>query len=178
MNTLNKAEVAADPVLNEQYLTFMLGGEVFALGILAVKEIIEYGRITEIPMAPRCFRGVINLRGAVLPVIDLSIRIGREASAVARRTCIVVIDASRDGSREEVGIVVDAVNAVLDIPATEFEPAPRFGATIRTEFIRGLGKVDGQFVIILDADQILGVDDLNALAAAVAGSGVDAVAAA
>lgn len=149
-----------------QYLTFMLGGEEFAIGILAVTEIIEYGGVTEVPMMPACIRGVINLRGAVVPVMDLSARFGKEATAVAKRTCIVIveIEADGDGEQQVIGMVVDAVNAVLEIAAAEIEPAPMFGAKIRTDFITGMGKVSGKFVILLNVDSVLSIEEIGSLA--------------
>ncbi len=152
---------------NGQYLTFMLGGEIFAIGILAVKEIIEYGGLTEVPMMPECIRGVINLRGAVVPVLDLASRFGKAATAVTKRTCIVIVEVVNGDAQMVVGVVVDAVNAVLEIPASEIEPPPSFGAKIRTDFIEGMGKVNGKFVILLDIDRIISLDELGALAEAV-----------
>jgi purine-binding chemotaxis protein CheW len=146
-----------------QYLTFMLGTEVFALGILAVKEIIEYDSITVVPMMPDCIRGVINLRGAVVPVMDLSVRFGRPAAAVTKRTCIVIVEARLEDEQHVIGVVVDAVNAVLDIPAAEIEPAPTFGAKIRSDFIQGMGKINGKFIILLDANQVLSIEEIGAL---------------
>src|SRR5690348_14408473 len=102
-----------------QYLTFTLGGEMFAVGILNVKEIIEYGSLTEIPMMPTFIRGVINLRGAVVPVIDLAARFGSKATEVGRRTCIVIVEVPQDEGRHDIGIMVDAVSEVLEIPAGE-----------------------------------------------------------
>ena len=142
-----------------QYLTFMLAGETFAIGILAIKEIIEYRGLTEVPMMPACVRGVINLRGAVVPVVDLLARFGRPASGVTKRTCIVIVEVDAEQDRHVVGVVVDAVNEVLEIPAAEIEPPPSFGARIRSEFIQGIGKVKDKFVILLDADQALSIDD-------------------
>jgi purine-binding chemotaxis protein CheW len=138
-----------------QYLTFMLGKEMFAIGILVVKEIIEFDQLTVVPMMPESIRGVINLRGAVVPVIDLSARFGRGPAVVTKRSCIVI---------------VDAVNQVLDIPASEIEPPPPFGAKIRTDFIEGMGKVDGRFVILLDVSHVLSVDEIGSLASATAGA--------
>jgi purine-binding chemotaxis protein CheW len=143
-----------------QYLTFVLGREVFAIGILAIKEIIEYDELTSVPMMPDCIRGVINLRGAVVPVMDLALRFGRPSSAVTKRTCIVIVEGERNGEREDIGVVVDAVNAVLDIPASEIESPPAFGAKFRTEFIQGLGKVNGKFVILLNVARVLAVEEL------------------
>jgi purine-binding chemotaxis protein CheW len=155
-----------------QYLTFMLGGEVFAIGILSIKEIIEYGHVTTVPMMPECIRGVINLRGAVVPVIDLSARFGGKASTTTRRTCIVIVEVAVEQERQVVGVVVDAVNEVLEIASTEIEPAPSFGTRIRTDFIRGMGKVDQHFVIILEANRVLSAEDFTQLEAgrALAGS--------
>jgi purine-binding chemotaxis protein CheW len=158
---LAAAQAAAEP---SQYLTFMLGGEVFAIGILAIKEIIEFSSLTEVPMMPACVRGVINLRGAVVPVMDLSARFGKPTTAVTKRTCIVIVEIEADGERQDVGVTVDAVNEVLEIPASDIEPAPSFGANIRTDFIQGMGKLNGKFVIILDTDHVLSVEDVAALA--------------
>ncbi|MDD3352365.1 chemotaxis protein CheW [Zoogloea sp.] len=147
-----------------QYLTFLLGGEMFAVGILNIKEIIEYGTVTEIPMVPPFIRGVINLRGAVVPVIDLASRFGGKRSEISRRTCIVIIELTENDERQDVGVVVDAVSEVLEIPASEIEPPPSFGARIRADFIRGMGKVNGKFVIILEVAKVLSVDEIASLA--------------
>lgn len=149
----------------QQYLTFLLGGEMFAIGILNIKEIIEYGSLTEVPMMPVFIRGVINLRGSVVPVIDLSARFGRAPTEVSRRTCIVIIevDAGEEGGKQDVGVVVDSVSEVLEIPRSEIEPPPSFGARIRNDFICGMGKVAGKFVILLDVGKVLSVDEMAAL---------------
>ena len=164
---------AKTPVLVEeapqQYLTFTLGGEMFAVGILNVKEIIEFGSITEIPMMPPFIRGVINLRGSVVPVIDLSCRFGGEKSKVSRRTCIVIIELSEGDERQDVGVVVDAVSEVLEIPQSEIEPPPAFGAKIRTDFITGMGKVSGKFVIILNVAKVLSTEEIAILTKMAAG---------
>ena len=147
-----------------QYLTFTLGGEMFAVGILNVKEIIEYGNLTEIPMMPSFIRGVINLRGAVVPVVDLAARFGGKVSAVQRRTCIVIVEVRQEDAKHDIGIMVDAVSEVLEIQAGDIEPPPSFGAKIRADFIAGMGKVDGQFVIILQIDHVLSVNEMSLLA--------------
>jgi purine-binding chemotaxis protein CheW len=157
-------KTSAVAVETQQYLTFVLTGEVFAMGILAIKEIIEYAELTEVPMMPGYVRGVINLRGAVVPVIDLSVRFGKPASPVTKRTCIVIIEVVANSERHVLGVIVDAVNAVLDIPAAEIEPPPAFGASIRTDFIQGMGKMNGKFVIILDVDHVLAPDEMSTLA--------------
>jgi purine-binding chemotaxis protein CheW len=149
-----------------QYLTFLLGGETFAIGILHVKEIIEYGSVTTVPMMPEFVRGVINLRGAVVPVIDLAMRFSRAASPISRRTCIVIIEVMNADEKHNIGVTVDAVNEVLEIPSSEIEPPPAFGARIRSDFIGGMGKVNGKFVIILDADKVLSVDEMASLTGA------------
>ena len=165
---------AAPPALlaePAQYLTFQLAGEAYAIGILAIKEIIEYHSLTEVPMMPACVRGVINLRGAVVPVMDLQARFGRKPSEVTKRTCIVIVEIEgqghgedgRERERQVIGVVVDAVNEVLEISPADIEPAPAFGARIRTDFIQGMGKVRGKFVILLDVDHVLSLDDLRAL---------------
>jgi len=146
-----------------QYLTFMLGKEAFALGILSIKEILEYAAPTEIPMMPAFIRGVVNLRGAAVPVVDLSARFNRPAQVVTKQTCIVIVEVAANESRHIIGVVVDAVNEVLEIPAAEIEPTPSFGASIRADFIEGMGKVRGKFVIILNASRVLSTDDLEAL---------------
>ena len=155
----------------QQFLSFSLHGEMFAVGILNVKEIIEYGNLTEIPMMPPFIRGVINLRGSVVPVIDLSARFGNPPTAVGKRTCIVIVEVQEGEFRHDIGIIVDAVSEVLEIPAAEIEPPPSFGAKIRADFIFGMGKaghpgegVGGRFVIILQIDRVLSVEEIAMLA--------------
>jgi purine-binding chemotaxis protein CheW len=160
------AAVSAPPA---QYLTFVLGGEMFAIGILSIKEIIEFHGVTTVPMMPACIRGVINLRGAVVPVMDLAARFGRKPAEVTKRTCIVIVEVEAEGERHDVGVVVDAVSEVIDIAAADIEPPPSFGARIRTDFIQGMGKVRGKFVILIDADRVLSIDELSALAGIEAG---------
>jgi purine-binding chemotaxis protein CheW len=146
-----------------QYLTFLLGNEMFGIGILNIKEIIEYGRLTSVPMMPEFIRGVINLRGAVVPVVDLAARFGRGASNVTRRSCIVIIETEHDCEKQDIGVVVDAVSEVLEIPEADIEPAPSFGAKIRPDFMSGMGKVKDKFVILLEASKVLSVDELATL---------------
>ncbi|MCC2868630.1 chemotaxis protein CheW [Accumulibacter sp.] len=148
----------------QQYLTFVLGGEMFAVGILNVKEIIEYGQLTEIPMMPAFIRGVINLRGAVVPVIDLAARFGGAQSQAGKRTCIVIVEVSENEFRHDIGIMVDAVSEVIEIPASDIEPPPSFGARIRADFIHGMGKVAGKFVILLNIVKVLSIDEIAMLA--------------
>ena len=146
-----------------QYLTFLLGGEMYAIGILNIKEIIEYGQVTEVPMMPAFIRGIINLRGRVVPVINLLARFGKPSSEVTKRTCIVIIEAGAEDERQDIGMVVDSVSEVLDIPASEIEPAPSFGAKIRSDFISGMGKVGGKFVVMLSVNKVLSVEEMSML---------------
>jgi purine-binding chemotaxis protein CheW len=148
----------------DQYLTFLSGGETFALSILAIKEILEYSVPTPVPMMPPSIRGVVNVRGSAVPVIDLAIRFGWEATGQSKKTCIVIVETGVD--RQVLGIVVDAVNEVLEIPAMDIEPAPAFGTAIRPEFIQGMGKVRGAFVVILDAHRVLCHEEMERLATA------------
>lgn len=156
-----------------QYLTFVLGKETLAIGILTIKEIIEYGQPTEVPMMPDFIRGVINLRGAVVPVIDLAARLQRPRAAVTRKTCIVIVEAEVSGERQVIGVIVDAVNEVLEIAADEIEPPPAFGTSIRTDYIAGLGKVSGRFVIILNVDHVLSIEEMVALSAGLSNPAVE-----
>ena len=126
-----------------QYLTFMLGEEVFAMDIRTVREIIQHGAMTVVPLMPKFVRGVINLRGAVVPVIDLQSRFGR--------------------STTELGLMVDAVSEVIEIQPTQIEPPPQFGTSIQREFIRGMGKVAGEFIVILEPERALDIDDMAQL---------------
>jgi len=116
----------------------LLDDEMFAIGILSIREIIEYGFVTEVPMTPPFIRGVINLRGAVVPVVDLAVRFGRPARDNTKRTCIVIVDIESAKGSQEMGVVVDAVNEVLEIPPDDIEPPPEFGARIRSDFIKGM----------------------------------------
>ncbi len=166
MNTLTRAEEAVSQVDTsemQQYLTFMLSGETYAIGILGIKEIIEYGQLTEVPNMPSFIRGVINLRGAVVPVVDLAARFNKGTTALTRRTCIVIIEVISANEQQVIGVMVDAVNEVLEISPSEIEPPPSFGAKIRADFIAGMGKVDGRFIIMLDVDKVLSVDELAQL---------------
>ena len=147
-----------------QYLTFLLAHEQFAIGILGIKEIIEYHGVTEVPMMPPSVRGVINLRGAVVPVVDLLARFGRASSPPTKRTCVVIVEVAAGTERHIVGLVVDAVNEVIDIAAADIEPPPSFGARLRSDFIQGVGKVRGRFVLLLNIDRAVAIDELAGLA--------------
>lgn len=167
MNAIVRAELYAEVADGEegqnQYLTFLLGGEMFAIPILNIKEIIEYGHLTTVPMMPAFIRGVINLRGGVVPVVDLAVRFGRKPGDVTKRTGIVIIEIKSVDEKHDVGVVVDSVSEVLEIPDTEIEPTPSFGAKIRADFIHGMGKINGNFVIILAVNHVLSIDEMAVL---------------
>jgi len=142
-----------------QFLTFLLGKETFGLSILSVKEIIGYGRLTAVPLMPASVRGMINLRGSVVPVIDLAARFGMSAQPVTKRSCIVIVETARRGEVTVMGIVVDAVNAVVTIADDEIEQPPAFGTNINTDFIAGMGRVEDRFIILLAAEDVLDFDE-------------------
>ncbi|MEI7611617.1 MAG: chemotaxis protein CheW [Betaproteobacteria bacterium] len=145
------------------YLAFRLGDEVYAIDILRIREILEYTVPTSVPMMPPSVRGVINLRGAVVPVIDLSVRFGREATGVGKRTCIVIVEVEHAGADHILGLLVDGVNAVMEIGADSIEPAPAFGTRVNTEFISGMARVNGRFVILLDIARVLSIEEMAAI---------------
>jgi purine-binding chemotaxis protein CheW len=146
-----------------QYLTFCVSGESFAIPISAIREIIEYRQPTDVPMMPAHVRGVINLRGRVVPVIDLAVRFGRARAEVSKRTCIVILEIALDGLQQDISVVVDAVSAVVDIADADIEPPPQFGARLRADFISGMGKIAEKFVIILNVECVLSIEELSML---------------
>ena len=144
-----------------QYLTFHLAGEEYAVGILKVKEIIEYGTLTLVPQTPPSVRGVINLRGNVVPVIDLAIKFGMPQSPITDRTCIVIVEVDMDGETTVMGVVADSVSQVIDLPPSEILPPPAFGTRIKVDFLHGMGKADKKFFLILDIDKVLCIEELK-----------------
>ena len=143
-----------------QYLTFHLAGEEYAVGILQVREIITYGTLTKVPHTPPSIRGVINLRGNVVPVVDLGLKFGLNASPVTDRTCIVIVEANINESRTVMGIIADSVRQVISMTENNILPAPAFGTRVRIDFLRGMGKSGDKFVLVLDIDKVLNADDL------------------
>jgi len=143
-----------------QYLTFDLGSDEFALDIRSVREIIQFTMLTSVPMMPSFIRGVINLRGAVVPVIDLQCRFGRSAATVGKKTCIIIFEGKREDKDVTLGLMVDSVNVVMDIAGSDIEPAPEFGTTIHRNFIQGMGKVNGEFIVILNPERAMDVDEM------------------
>lgn len=154
------AEVAEDAA---QYLTFSVAEERLAMSIDAVQEIIETPLITKVPMTPDYIRGVINLRGNVVPVVDLGARLERGRLTISKRTCIVLVEVNASGESYVLGMLVDEVRNILDIPREDVKPAPEFGSEIRTDFIEAMGRVDDVFVIILAIDNVLSIQELAAL---------------
>lgn len=138
-----------------RFLAFKLDKEVFAIDILHIKEIIEYGQVTTLPMLPDFIRGVINLRGAVVPVVDLAGRFGDTATEITRKSCIIIIESPAQALIQVIGLLVDAVTEVLEISASAIEPAPSFGTGVHNHFITGMGKVDGRFVMLLNVNKVL-----------------------
>jgi purine-binding chemotaxis protein CheW len=153
------AEHATDKVL-QQYLTFKLGEEMFALDVSQVREILDVTTITKVPRSPAFMRGVINVRGSVVPVVDLRLKFDMTAIERTVDTRIVVMEITLDGEVTVIGALADAVHNVMEMTAGQIEEAPRIGAKWNTDFIRGIGKQDDQFIIILDVDRIFSVDEL------------------
>ncbi|WP_407293287.1 chemotaxis protein CheW [Stutzerimonas zhaodongensis] len=152
----------ASNLLSEQYLTFQISGETYAVNSLCVREIIEFPLLTRVPMVGTTIKGVINLRGSVVPVVDLAARFGIGRTSVSRRTCIVILDVLDEDGSHVLGVSVDAVSEVLEIDPSDICQAPAFGSRIRTEFIRGMTKVGERFVTLLAIPQVLATGELAA----------------
>ena len=138
-----------------QYLTFLLASEEYAVDVLSVKEIIEYGDVTKVPGTPSHVRGVINLRGSVVPVVDLAVKLGREQSPLSGRSCIVIVETGLAGERAVTGVVADAVNQVIEFSPDDIEPPPAFGTGVRLHYLDGIAKTGGSFVLVLNMDSVL-----------------------
>jgi purine-binding chemotaxis protein CheW len=142
-----------------QYLTFAIGSEEYALGILRVREILQYGAVTRVPRTPGWVRGVINLRGSVVPILDLAVKFGLPPSPLSRSTCIVITEVVLEGESVVLGVVADEVSQVVDIPASAVMPPPSFGTRVRVEYLQGMGRVGERLVLLLDADKMLSADE-------------------
>jgi purine-binding chemotaxis protein CheW len=154
-----------------QYLTFQLAGEEYAVGILRVKEIITYGPLTTVPQAPPSVRGVINLRGNVVPVVDLAVKFGLPASPLTNRTCIVILEVDLNSEPTVIGILTDAVNQVIELLDEDILPVPAFGTQVRMDFLGGMGKAGAKFVLILEIEKVLAAAaSINGAASAASGS--------
>lgn len=146
-----------------KYLTFALAHEEYGLEILKVREIIGYMDITAVPQTPSHIRGVINLRGQVIPVVDLRTKFGMETAEVTEQTCIIVVEITQSGRKFNTGIVVDRVQEVLDIAGNDIEEAPQFGGSVDTDFILGMAKIGDSVKILLDIDRVLAGGDIGAI---------------
>ena len=151
-----------------QYLTFFLAGEEYAIGILQVKEILEYDTLTKVPQTPPSIRGVINLRGSVVPVVDLAAKFGLPETPITKRTCIVIVEVDLEGQRTVMGVLADAVSQVMDLTPADIEAPPAFGTRVRVDYLQGMGKVGKKFVLLLDVDRVLSAPELRAAEAVTA----------
>lgn len=161
--TERKGGVADLAELAGKYLTFELNEEEFGLEILKVQEIIGMMNVTRVPRTPHFVRGVINLRGKVIPVIDLRLKFGLDSVENTDRTCIIVVQITHDANQITMGIIVDEVSEVMDVAVDQIEPPPRFGASVDTGFILGMGKVEQKVLMLLDIDKVLSTDEVAAL---------------
>ncbi len=149
-----------EPGRLEQYLSFELAGAEYGVGILGVKEILQYETITPVPSVPRSVRGVINLRGSVVPVVDLAVKFGLAETAVTRRTCILIVEVKLDGRPTVMGLMADSVREVIELSAQDIEPPPAFGSQVKVEHLLGMGKAGGKrFVLLLDVDRVVSADE-------------------
>jgi purine-binding chemotaxis protein CheW len=147
-----------------QYLTFTLGEEVFALDIGTVREVLEYTAITRIPRMPTFMKGVINLRGHAVPVMDMRLKFGMPETEHTVNTCIIIVEVAREGDRVVLGALADSVREVVDMDQTEIENAPSMGAAVDAQFLRGIGKLGDEFVLLLDIDKSFSLDEIAAIA--------------
>lgn len=143
-----------------QYLTFRLGEEIFALDISKVREVLDFTSTTKVPQTPDFMLGAINLRGSVVPVVDMRLRFGMTGTQMTVNTCIIITEIELDGETTVLGALADSVQEVMDLDPDQIEPPPRIGARLKTKFITGMGKRDGQFVILLDIDRVFSAEEL------------------
>ena len=151
----------AEELQTTQYLTFTLADEVFAVDVARVREILEMPSITKVPQVPDFMLGVINLRGCVVPVIDLRQKFGMQETAQTVNTCIIIVEINLDGETTVLGALADAVQEVIELGTVQIEPAPKIGTRLKTDFIQGMGKRDEGFIIILDIDRVFSADELS-----------------
>ncbi len=149
-----------------QYLSYFIAGEEYAVGILQVREIIEYDTVTRVPSAPDWIRGVTNLRGSVLPVIDLAMKLGLPPSTVHPRSCIVVVEVTFQGEKLVMGVLADAVGQVLELGPGDVEPPPAFGTPVHADYLTGMARAGRKFVLLLDIDRVLNSQEIRAASAA------------
>jgi len=150
-------------VQEKQFLTFLLGGEEYAVPILRVREIIEYDTVTVVPSTPPWIRGVINLRGSVVPVVDMAVKFGLPPTQPTKLTCTVVVETEYEGQQTITGVMADAVSQVVELKPEDVEPVPTFGTNIRVEYLLGMGKAGRKFVLLLDIDRVLASSEILAV---------------
>jgi purine-binding chemotaxis protein CheW len=158
-----------------QYLTFKLQDEIFALDISKVREVLDFTTVTKVPKTPEFMRGVINLRGSVVPVVDLRLKFGMSRTEKTVNTCIIIAEVTVDNETTVLGALADSVQEVMDLEPGQIEAAPKIGTRLNTEFIRGMGKRDNTFVIILDIDKVFSIDELALVQAKQAEAPVEGV---
>jgi len=144
-----------------QYLTYKLENEIFALDISKVREVLDFTRVTKVPRTPDFMRGVINLRGSVVPVVDMRLKFGMTKTEQTVNTCIIIVEIALDGDTTVLGALADSVQEVIELEPSQIEPAPKIGTRLKTEFIRGMGKRNDNFIIILDIDRVFSTDELG-----------------
>lgn len=154
---------AKEAVEQQQYLTFLLAGEEYAISILKVKEIIEYDTVTVVPKTPKWIRGVINLRGSVVPVVDLAVKFGLEERPVTKTSCIVIVEGQLENQNTTMGIVADAVSQVMDLGEEDIRGVPEFGTRIQVNYLLGMAQLGKKFALLLDVDKVLSTDELLSL---------------
>lgn len=143
-----------------QYLSFMLGEEVFALDITKVREVLDFTTVTKVPQTPDFMRGVINLRGSVVPVVDMRLKFGMDATEKTVNTCIIIVEVSLEDESIVIGALADSVREVFDLESDQVEPAPKIGTQLNTEFLKGMGKKNEEFILILDIDKVFSSEEL------------------
>ena len=147
---------------NHEYLTFRIGKDEFAVPLLRVREVVAYDEPTRVPGVPDCFRGVINLRGQVVPIVDIAAKLSTTMAPISRRTCLVIIDVAWDGESTLLGVIVDEMVDVVDLHPGEIETVPSLGTRIRLDFLQGVGKCQSRLVLVLAIDKVLSAVELLA----------------
>jgi len=162
-NTAENSEEHAQGKV-QQFLTFLLNGENYGVDILHIREIIEYGNVTTVPLMPAFIAGVINLRGSVVPVVTLAIRFEQKPKDLTKKTSIIIVEiTNEEDEHTEIGIIVDLVNEVIELAASDIAAAPTFGTKIRADFIKGMGKINDELMVLLDVNHVLSIDELSML---------------
>ena len=156
------SSTATSSAQHPQYLTFLVGEEEYAVGVLRVREIIQYHAVTRVPRTPEWVRGVINLRGSVVPVVDLAVKFGLPRSEAGRCTCIVLVEAQLENEPVVMGMIADEVRQVVDLPADAVQPPPAFGTRVRVDYLEGMGRAGDRMLLLLEVDRLLSADQVVA----------------